>query len=490
MSSIEQAQSDVDAAVSAILALAHSDERRSLFGFERELWARLLTLGRVVVALFFARTVARPRPVEYTHAGKHYILGDERTTIVGTLFGKVEFTRRVGRRKWARKVVADLPVDRELGLCGGFSLTVVAGMARLCAQMPFATAREMWRGVFQWAPSSRATLRMVDGVGKHAREFLEQADPPEGDGEILVVQMDGGGAPRIREKEYERRRRPKRRKGPGSKRGQRKMQRQRTHRPRRTKGMKSKNAKVAFVGVLYTLKKTDDGLEGPVNKQLIGTFESHRALFMWLRAEADKRGYGSKRTVFIADGSAHIWRLQQEYFPDAECCLDWYHLVEYLWKAGHCVHREGSKAVGAWVAEQKARLRAGEVAGVLAELGRRLKAIPKTGPGNKGRRERLAQVSAYIDEHQSRLPYEKFLADGLDIGSGAVEGAIRNLVRMRLDGPGMRWGAERSELVLHLRCILLNRQWDAFVEHLGRVERLTLPAQPQPATPYDAKAAA
>src|SRR5690606_27174837 len=49
-------------------------------------------------------------------------------------------------------------------------------------------------------------------------------------------------------------------------------------------------------------------------------------------------------------------------------------------------------------------------------------------------------------------------------------GAVRNVnvIAMRLDGPGMRWGRERSELVLQLRCILVGGQWNDFVDYLAR----------------------
>jgi len=39
---------------------------------------------------------------------------------------------------------------------------------------------------------------------------------------------------------------------------------------------------------------------------------------------------------------------------------------------------------------------------------------------------------------------------------------VRNVVALRLDGPGMRWGLERAERVLHLRCILVSDLWDDF----------------------------
>ncbi len=83
------------------------------------------------------------------------------------------------------------------------------------------------------------------------------------------------------------------------------------------------------------------------------------------------------------------------------------------------------------------------------------------------------------------MPYAELRRDDLDIGTGAVQGAVRNLVGLRLDGPGMRWGRERSELVMHLRCILLNCQWDDFRRFLEH-SRLKFAPQPAPARPHDA----
>jgi hypothetical protein len=136
---------------------------------------------------------------------------------------------------------------------------------------------------------------MVDAVGSEARGFLDAAAVPDDDGEVLVAQVDGRGAPMISATEHARRRQPKRR-PTGTKRHGRRQRRRAHPRPRRKKGDKSKNAKVAFVGVLYTLRKTADGWEGPINKRLIATFESHEALFRWLHEHAVRRGYGQKRS--------------------------------------------------------------------------------------------------------------------------------------------------------------------------------------------------
>ena len=112
--------------------------------------------------------------------------------------------------------------------------------------------------------------------------------------------------------------------------------------------------------------------------------------------------------------------------------------------------------------------------------------IAKTGPGNKAKRAKVLEVRTHLRTHRQRMPYHALRHDDLDIGTGAVEGAIRNLVRMRLDGPGMRWSRGRSECVLHLRCILLNGQWDDFAAHLADRPPLQLAATPSPTRSHSA----
>jgi hypothetical protein len=486
---IAQARTDVESRFRIALALADSEEQRPFFGVEQALWTAVLSLGRALVTLFLARQVHRPRSLEYRHDDHNYRLSDERTSELGTRFGKVDFARRVGRRCDCLRAAADLPIDRELGLCSGFSLGVLVAITRLCAQMAFASARATFKSTYEWTPSPRATLRLVDAAGDQARPFLEQAPPPDDDGDILVVQVDGKGAPMISGAEHQRRQKPHRFPHvPG--RTARRLRRRARPRKRRTKGKKSKNAKVAVVGVLYTLKITPQGMEGPIGKRLYATFESHEALFQWLRREADKRGYGRKPTMFLADGLDAIWRLQEQYFAEAEVCLDWYHVVEKLWSAGECLHDEGSAELADWMAKQTARLRRGAISALLRLLKEELDRIPKTGPGNKGRRERLDEILKHLRKNQHRLNYATFRRHDLDIGTGAAEGAVRNLVGMRFDGPGMRWSRQRSERLLHLRCILLNGQWDDFVAHLARGTPFKLAAQPTPTETHDAKAAA
>jgi hypothetical protein len=489
-SSIDEKRHDVQAAFEAAYRLADEGAPSPLATFEPALWTLMLTLGRALMGLWLARRAARPRPARYEHDGRSYEVDGTAKGEVGTRFGKVAYEGPVGRLIGWRRAARDLPLDRELGLCGGFSLTVVAMLAQFCAQMAFAAARRTFRGVFEWCPSPRAVLRMVDGVGTEARPFLDQAAVPEEDGEVLVIQADGKGAPAISSQEYKRRAQPHRRRGRGTKRHERRQKRRAQPRVRRTTGKKSKNAKMAAVGVLYTLRRTEDGLEGPINKRVYGTFESYRALFEWLHREAKKRGYGTAKftqVLFVADGAETLWNLQQEFFPNVEVCLDWYHVVEKLWKTGKALHRNNRKKLEAWVATQKQRLRRGQLDAVLDELRAILAQTPRTGPGNKYRRTVLDNTIEHFAKNASRMRYHALRRQDLDIGSGVIEGAVRHLVGVRLDGPGMRWSRDRMEAVLLLRCILINGQWDEFTQFLAAKGGPTLRAQPIPTRPHDAK---
>ncbi|MEI8258010.1 MAG: ISKra4 family transposase [Deltaproteobacteria bacterium] len=490
MDTIDQARREVQTAFAKALATADTAEPQALAVVETSLWTQVLALGAALITLYLVRQASRPRPARYEHDGKDYELDGTASRKVGTRFGKVVFQTPVGRRVGWPLLVRDLPLNRELGLCSGFSLVVVLTLAKLCAQMAFGAARRTFKDVFEWSPSQRATLRMVDGVGAQARPFLEQAAPPDDDGEVMMILADGKGAPTISSREYRRRAQPHQHPKSGTARKQRRARRREEPRPRRTTGKKSKNAKMAAVGAIYTLKRVGDELEGPVNKRLYATFESYRALFEWLLREAKKRGYGTAKIVkvlFIADGAETLWDLQAEYFPDADMCVDWYHVVEKLWTAGKTLHRKNRKALETWVAKQKKRLRSGHLKAILAELRTILDATPRTGPGNKYRRSVLEKTLNHFTKNAARMQYRRLRSEGMDIGSGVIEGAVRHLVGVRLDGPGMRWSRDRAEAVLHLRCILINGQWDDFARHLTAVPRVVLPAQPVPTRTHDAK---
>lgn len=61
------------------------------------------------------------------------------------------------------------------------------------------------------------------------------------------------------------------------------------------------------------------------------------------------------------------------------------------------------------------------------------------------------------------MQYDKYLAMGLPIGSGVVEGACRNLVKDRMELTGMRWVPEGADAMLELRAVEINGDWDDYM---------------------------
>jgi len=85
------------------------------------------------------------------------------------------------------------------------------------------------------------------------------------------------------------------------------------------------------------------------------------------------------------------------------------------------------------------------------------------------------------------MNYHEFRAADLELGNGAVEGAVRYVVSQRFDEGGMRWIRERAEALLQLRCIQINGDWERFLAFAhertraeSRHQATLLRAQPEP----------
>ena len=76
----------------------------------------------------------------------------------------------------------------------------------------------------------------------------------------------------------------------------------------------------------------------------------------------------------------------------------------------------------------------------------------------------LLSVAAYFHRNRDRMRYNDYLAQGLPIASGSVEGACKNLIKDRMERSGMRWTQSMAEAVVKLRALYLsgdfNTYWD------------------------------
>ncbi|MBU0679000.1 MAG: hypothetical protein KJ626_12890 [Verrucomicrobia bacterium] len=360
-------------------------------------------------------------------------------------------------------------MDITLGLSGDrFSWNVLSLSARLATKMSFAEARKTVGLFLPDVPSTEVTQQTVLGLGKFTGQWFADLPPPEGDGEVLVIMIDSKGAPTATETELRRRRGKRRRRkaAPSPRHRGRGRRAGYTKKPRRKKGDKSKNAKMATLVVMYTLRRQGPLLLGPINRWIYASFAPKEHAFQIALREANKRGFtkeSGRLIQLVTDGDLDLDCYARRYFPDAIRTIDVMHVIEKLWSAGEALFPEVSEELKRWVERQKKRLYGGKEALIVKELRCELERKPKTGPGNKGKRARLKKTIVYIEKRLDQMKYKDVRALDLEIGSGMVEGAVKNVIGARCDHGGMRWIKERAEALLHLRCIEINGQWDAFV---------------------------
>ena len=65
----------------------------------------------------------------------------------------------------------------------------------------------------------------------------------------------------------------------------------------------------------------------------------------------------------------------------------------------------------------------------------------------------------YIKKRMHLMPYKGLREEALEIGTGVIESAVRQVVAIRFEGPGMRWGKKRPHHLLNLLCLRLSKQW-------------------------------
>lgn len=441
--------------------------------FEQALRVIVFGCARLAIALFLARReqqVMRAYSDRVELGGRRFRPAPAIARSLATLFGVVRYARTYLREVGRDERHGFHPLDVALGLVGDrFSWNVLTMATRLATKLSFAEARATLASFVPNAPSTEVIEQAVLGLGRHTADWFEHAAAPAGDGEVMVIMFDSKGAPTATDSELSRRRGKRRRRQlPASPRHRGRHHRGRyDKKPRRKKGDKSKNAKMATMVVMYTLRRHSTKLLGPINRRYYASFAVKKHAFAIARREAAKRGFGAesgKLIQIVTDGDLDLATYVAEYFPTAMHTMDVMHVIEKLWTAGECFLAEGTAPLREWIDVQKDHLYAGEVDVILAELHRRYDAIPRTGPGTKGKRERLHGAIRYLEKRVAKMPYDKILALDLELGSGAVEGAVKNIIGKRCDHGGMRWIKERVEAMVQLRCIEANGDWEAFVD--------------------------
>ena len=160
-------------------------------------------------------------------------------------------------------------------------------------------------------------------------------------------------------------------------------------------------------------------------------FQENEVLISWVHKQSLSRMITS-----VGDGHDGVWNIISRLKPSSERrdVLDWYHLVENLYKIG------GSSQQ---LKRLKSSLWRGCVDEVLEELSER-----------KG--HLVQNFRAYLAKHRYRLVnYDLYQSLGYAIGSGSVESTVKR-IGARVKISGAQWLKQSVSKILHLRCAYLN----------------------------------
>ena len=161
----------------------------------------------------------------------------------------------------------------------------------------------------------------------------------------------------------------------------------------------------------------------------------------------------AEERIFAADGAEWCWSIHQDYFAAAHGILDWYHASEHVWDTAGVLHPDNDDARKKWAEECLTILHDQGGPGVVTWL-----------PDEKKRwcrkkRQAVEKLLNYIQPRTDRTLYPAYRRRGWQIGSGMIESTAKQLVGLRLKGPGMHWSEAGALAVTALRATALNGHW-------------------------------
>jgi hypothetical protein len=178
---------------------------------------------------------------------------------------------------------------------------------------------------------------------------------------------------------------------------------------------------------------------------------------------------GKRRNVVLVDGDEkQIERAEAEAEKRSmriTLVLDLIHVIHYLWTIGLLLCGGVHKEADAWVGHILVHVLTRHPLDVVSTI-RHTATLRRL---NAPDRAALDAALEYLNKNWRYIHYAEFLADGLPIATGVIEGACRYLVQDRMGITGARWGLAVAEAVLKLRAVRTSNDWDAYWRfHLDR----------------------
>jgi hypothetical protein len=346
------------------------------------------------------------------------------------------------------------PVREWLGVQSGMT---TAGLDRaltaLSTEMSFGRAAKQMQEQHDHPVDRTLVERRTYAVGKEAIEFLEERRQARRD-EVMdavghrqgvdrvLLQVDGGGVPvgkLLRPKPEDTTERTPVRNLPKG------------HRPKSTREVR---VCMAWEDGLGEAKAVDLHIAPHNHTEVSGARLYHVAL---------EAGAGDNTHIHCTCDMAswHRNQFDEQFSAQAarSLCADFFHAFEYVSDAGRCLQLD-SEQRKQWLAIQATRLIQGERSAILEALSSHTCTDDLCTHNDRGECA-VRAARRYLKKFGEHMDYPRFREEGLPIGSGAVEGRIRHIVRRRLDVPG-DWREENLHPLLALISIRESGLWDTF----------------------------
>jgi hypothetical protein len=250
---------------------------------------------------------------------------------------------------------------------------------------------------------------------------------------------------------------------------------------RRRKGEKAQKKRMATVGAVFTQRprvrtpeevveslfdphkgdgKSRNKAPGPERKRVWASLEAGKDSFIRdVHEEMNRRDpRGDKLRVVVTDGERALQRRVGCTMKGVLLVLDFLHVLERLWAAGHALYGEGSDEAEKFVRQRALRILRGQVSGVVKGL--RQIVTKRKLIGQK--RKKLLAAAGYYYRNKGRMRYDEYLDRGLPIASGSVEGACKNLIKDRMERSGMRWTPRMAEAMVKMRATYLSGDFELY----------------------------
>ena len=384
-----------------------------------------------------------------------------------TIFGTVSIERAGYGRQGTKSLH---PMDAELNLPDErYSLEMRRRVAEEAAKSSFdETLESIGKNTGGHIPK-RQVEELVMRAAQDFDAFYQTRQPLSGEeqgaGSVLAISVDGKGIT-MRTQDL---------------RDQtRKAAEARAHKmgTRLSKGEKKNSKRMATVAAVYTIEPFmrtpedfigDSSLSGPPRprpeqKRVWASLEKEpEQVIEEALAEARHRDPTDKKTwVALVDGNKSqiriLKRLAKKNGLDLTIIVDLIHVIEYLWDAARVFHPAPGPELENWVRHRMLETLRGK-AGLMAGGMRRSATL--RGLSVKAR-EPVDVCARYLSNNSPYLRYDRYLAKGLPVATGVIEGACRHLVKDRMAVTGARWSLDGAEAVLRLRALRSSRDFDEY----------------------------